>query len=58
MLNTVYQFIINDFSVGTWMQTLLFYFIIVTMLHVILVQMGLSFFKLGGSLIHRRSLSK
>jgi hypothetical protein len=55
MANSVYQFIINDFSVGTWLQTLVFYAILSTMLHIILVQMDLSVFKWGSNILQRRS---
>jgi hypothetical protein len=48
MANNLYQFIINYFSVGTWMQTLVFYFVLFAMMHIILVQMDLSFIKWGG----------
>jgi hypothetical protein len=46
MIHSVYQFIINDFSVGNWFQTLAFYFVLFAMLHVILVQLDFSFIKL------------
>ncbi|HTD40033.1 MAG TPA: hypothetical protein VK671_05395 [Mucilaginibacter sp.] len=55
MANNVYQFIINDFSVGTWLQTLVFYAILSVMVHVILVQMDLSVIKWGANLLQRRS---
>ncbi|HTK18342.1 MAG TPA: hypothetical protein VL442_02460 [Mucilaginibacter sp.] len=48
MANNLYQFIINYFSVGTWMQTLVFYFVLFAMMHIILVQMDLSLIKWGG----------
>ena len=35
-----YQLIISNFGVGTWLQTLVFYFILFLMLHIILVQLN------------------
>ncbi len=40
MWNNAYHLIINNFSVGTWLQTLVFYFILFLMLHIILSQMN------------------
>gem|GEM_PF-1852645 len=48
MANNLYQFIINYFSVGTWMQTLIFYFVLFALVHIILVQLDLSVIKWGG----------
>jgi uncharacterized membrane protein YhfC len=45
MGKTAYQLIINTFGVGTWLQTLIFYFILLLMLHIILVQLNPSLAK-------------
>ena len=38
MDNQIYQLIINAFSVGTWLQTLLFYSFLAFMFNIILLQ--------------------
>jgi len=47
MANNLFHLIINNFSVGTWLQTLGFYFILFVLVHVILVQFDLSIAKWG-----------
>lgn len=51
MDSQTYQLIINAFSVGTWLQTLLFYSLLVFLLNVILMQSKMSPNKLGVELI-------
>jgi hypothetical protein len=53
MGNNAYQLIINTFAVGTWLQTLLFYFLLFFMLHIVLVQLDLSFTKWRFNFIQR-----
>jgi hypothetical protein len=48
MASNLFQLIINNFSVGTWLQTLVFYFILFALAHIILVQLDLSIIKWGG----------
>jgi hypothetical protein len=45
MANNLFNLIINNFSVGTWLQTLVFYFILFALAHIILVQFDLSITK-------------
>ncbi len=45
MGNSFYNLIINTFCVGTWLQTLMFYFILFLFTHIILVQLKVSLFK-------------
>ena len=42
MDNQIYQLIINAFSVGTWLQTLLFYSFLAFMFNLILLQLKAS----------------
>jgi len=53
MGSNAYQLIINTFAVGTWLQTLLFYFLLFFMIHIILSQLDLSFSKWRFSFIQR-----
>jgi len=46
MEHQAYQLSISSLSVGTWLQTLVFYFILFLMFNVILAQLNLSPFKL------------
>ena len=41
MENQAYKLIINSFSVGTWQQTLVFYFFLFVLLRIILMQLSL-----------------
>ncbi len=52
--NKMYQYIINNFCVGTWFQTLLFYSMLFIGLHIILVQLNLSFIKMRIGFLQRR----
>ncbi|MDB5151649.1 MAG: hypothetical protein JWR54_400 [Mucilaginibacter sp.] len=45
MGNSFYHLIINTFCVGTWLQTLMFYFVLFLFTHIILVQMKVSLIK-------------
>ncbi len=42
MDNQIFQLVINVFSVGTWLQTLLFYFSLAFMFNLILLQLKAS----------------
>ena len=53
MGNNAYQLIINTFSVGTWLQTLIFYFLIFLMFHIVMVQLNPSVIRWRFSFIHR-----
>lgn len=53
MKNSAYQLIISNFRVGTWLQTLVFYFILFLMVHIILSQLNLSISKFRISFIQR-----
>ena len=48
MANNLFHFIISNFCVGTWLQTLAFYLILLTLVYIILVQLDLSVIKWGG----------
>lgn len=41
MDNQVYKLIINTFSVGNWMQTLLFYVLLILLFRIILMQLSI-----------------
>lgn len=41
MAQQVYQLIINTFRVGTWLQTCVFYLLLVSVFHIILTQLQL-----------------
>jgi hypothetical protein len=47
MANNLFHLIINNFSVGTWLQTLVFYFVLFALAHIIVVQLDLSITKWG-----------
>jgi hypothetical protein len=46
-----YQLIINSFSVGTWLQTLVFYSFLIFMFNIIITQLKLSSSKLEVDMI-------
>jgi len=41
MENQAYKLIINNFGVGTWQQTLVFYFLLFVLLRIIFMQLRL-----------------
>jgi hypothetical protein len=45
MGNNFYHLIISTFSVGTWLQTLVFYFFLFLLAHIILVQLKVPLIK-------------
>jgi hypothetical protein len=53
MKDSAYQLIISNFSVGTWLQTLVFYFILFLMVHIVLSQLNLSLIKFRINFIQR-----
>jgi hypothetical protein len=53
MGNNLYDLIISTFCVGTWLQTLIFYFILFLMAHVILIQINPSVIKWRINFIQR-----
>lgn len=48
MADNLYQFIVNNLSVGTWLQSLVFYLVLFALIHIIFVQLNLPDIKWGG----------
>ncbi|WP_426671366.1 hypothetical protein ACPPVU_09025 [Mucilaginibacter sp. McL0603] len=53
MENQAYKLIINSFSVGTWQQTLIFYFFLFVLLRIILMQLSVRHTHGRGNFIQR-----
>lgn len=53
MWHNAYQLIISNFSVGTWLQTVAFYFVLLLLVHIILAQLNLSILKWRLSFLFR-----
>ncbi|MGZ3751490.1 MAG: hypothetical protein ACXVB0_13440 [Mucilaginibacter sp.] len=53
MDSQTYQYITSSFSVGTWLQTLIFYFVLFLMFHIVLAQLNLSIVKFRLSFVQR-----
>jgi hypothetical protein len=49
MADNLFHLVINNISVGTWLQTLVFYFILFALAHIILVQLDIPIIKWGAA---------